>query len=607
MAKKNILTQGKKAKADGLALANRLEEAQALYAGVCKTDPMDVEAWVKLGATQRRLGHYAEAEASARRALLLAPGLAYAHHTLGAALQCQGRLEEAIAAYRQAIRLKPDYPDAHYLLGNALMDSGQLHEAEASLRRALAKRPNFFEALSDLGAILVTLNRLDEAAHFLRLALQQRPDSAEVLANLGSLEEKTGDTEAALGRYRQALGQRPDSPEVLAKIGELLERLGRLGEAETTVATGLALAPGHPALNLVAARLDRRGERLVEGATRLEALLDQPMPQKTRSEIHLLLGQLHDRLGNTERVLPHLSEGKRGVALATDPDGTARSRFLARVDQARARLYGVPDSPVVRGEGTAAEAPIFLIGFPRSGTTLLEQILDSHPALQALEEKPMVAVIERMFMDMGRGDAESLRALSPEQVGRLRRAYFSEAANHIEITPGSRLVDKLPLNIVSVPLIHRVFPDARFILALRHPCDVVLSCLMQNFGHNDAMAGFVSLESIAEIYARVMGAWLEYGEKLPLRWRHIRYEDLISNFESEARTLLDFLEVGWDDAVLEHTSHARQRSAIRTPSYHQVTQPIYQHAKYRWKRYEADFASVMPILRPFIEHFGYGQ
>lgn len=603
MAKKNILTQGKKARADSLSQANRLEEAEVLYASVCKADPLDVEAWVKRGAAQRRLGRCAEAEASGRRAVLLAPNQPFAHYTLGAALQCQGKLEDAMACYRQAIRLNPDYADPHYLLGNALMQTGQLHVAETCLRRSLELRPNLFEAQSDLGALLITLNRLDEAEHFLQLARSQRPGSIELLANLGALKEKSGDMEAALECYRQALMLSPDPPDVLAKQGELLERLGRLGEAEASVTHGLSLAPAHPLLNLVAARVDRREGRLAEGAARLECVLGHPMPQETRSEVHLLLGQLHDRMGNTEQVMLHLTEGKRGVALATDPEGSSRARFLARIDRARSWVHkGVPES----GEKDCPpsdDTPIFLIGFPRSGTTLLEQVLDSHPALQALEEKPMVAAMEQAFVEMT-GDG-TLQALGGDQIRELRRVYFQEAARHLARRPDSRLVDKLPLNIVSAPLIWRVFPEARFIFALRHPCDVVLSCMMQSFAHNDAMAGFVSLESIAEIYARTMDAWRETTERLPLHWQRIRYEDLIEDFEPEIRKLLDFIGVDWSDAVLDHTHHAQQRVAIKTPSYHQVTQPIYQHAKYRWKRYEKDFTSLMASLRPFIDDFGY--
>jgi hypothetical protein len=327
------------------------------------------------------------------------------------------------------------------------------------------------------------------------------------------------------------------------------------------------------------------------------------MPQDTHAEIHLLLGQLHDRLGNTGKVLPHLLEGKSRMAQATDPDGSKRIRFLSKCNDARALLnnplvvYSQVNPPLVE------EAPIFLIGFPRSGTTLLEQVLDSHPSLQTLDEKPMADIMERTFLGMAKN--QTLADLSEEQIAALRHAYFNEAARHVERQPGTLLVDKLPLNIIRVPLLWRVFPEARFILAIRHPCDVILSCLMQNFGINDAMIGFTSLESSAEIYAHVMSSWHEYEKKLPLHWQRIRYEDLITDFESEIQNLLDFLGVGWNDAVLEHTQHAQQRGIINTPSYHQVTQPIYQHAKYRWKNYQNEFASAIKILQPFIERFGY--
>lgn len=605
MAKKNILTQGKKAKADGLALANRLEDALALYASVCKTDPADVEAWVKLGVTQRRLGRYGEAETSARRALLHAPAQPLAHHTLGVALQCQGRLDEALAAYQQALRLKPDYPDAHYLMGNTLLAKGRLQEAEACLRRALALRPGHFEALSDLGALLVTRGMVEEAGQLLAFAHRQRPENPEVLANLGSLSEREGKIGEALAHYRQALALQPASPALLAKLAELLERMGQLKEAETVTVRGLALAPCHPALNLVAARLDRRANRLEEGVAKLESVLAQPMAQETLSEIHLLLGQLLDRVGQSDKALSHFLDGKRGIALALDPDGAGRERFMARIDRSLSWLGFDPPKLDASSSPPADDTPVFLIGFPRSGTTLLEQILDSHPALQAVEEKPMVSVMEQAFMAMTGGGSDALHRLDESQVLHLRQHYFQEASRHVKRRPGSMLVDKLPLNIVSVPLIWRVFPEARFILAIRHPCDVALSCLMQSFGHNDAMAGFSSLENISDIYARVMGAWRVYTQRLPIRWHTVRYEDLITRFSEETERLLDFLGVGWDDAVLQHTRHATEREAIKTPSYHQVTQPIYQHARYRWKHYERAFEPVMPILQPFIEYFGY--
>ena len=607
MARKNVLTQGKKSQANELARANRLDEALVLFASVCRTDPMDVEAWVKLSITQGRLGQSAAAEISGRRAVRLAPGTALAHHALAFALQCQGKHAEAILAYAQAIERQPDYPDSHFLLGSSLMALGNLEDAELSLRRALALRPDFFEALSDLGALLVTLNHSEEANAVLQRALLRNPRSLEVMANLGSLKEQLGEVDDALALYQRAVRLHPHSADVHAKLGELLERMGRVEDAQQVVTQGLSLAPHQPLLSLVAARLDRRRGQYADGVARLEAALERPSPQIIRNEIHLLLGQLHDLLGQTDRALSNFYEGKRGIALAADPRGRCRERFLARVAQIRSWLGNDLPLPEAQASLPNEKSPIFLIGFPRSGTTLLEQMLDSHPALEATEEKPMVALMEQVFLQMTGGDAGALYDLTSPQIETLRAVYFREAERHVEGHGGRQLVDKLPLNIVNVPLLWRVFPQARFILAIRHPCDVVLSCFMQSFGHNDAMAGFVSLESIAEIYARVMAAWLEDEKRLPLQRQTVRYEDLIGDIETQTRHLFDFLGLAWSPQILEHTRHARQQRAIKTPSYHQVTQPIYQHAKYRWKRYERALLPVMATLQPFIEHFGYGE
>lgn len=605
--KKNILTQGKKSKADQLAQMGQLVEAQALYASVCKTDPMDVEAWVKQSVTQRRLGQHVDAESCARRAIMLAPDLSFAHHALGAALQCLGKLEEALAYYRKAIQLRPDYADTHYLLGNALLQEGRLQEAADSLRCTLELQPHHFEALSDLGAALMMLGRIGESADFLHHALALKPDSAEVLANLANFMERDERLEDALALYQRALRVSPDAIEVIAKHAELLEKAGRMAQAREQIEANLPRAPLHPMLNLVAARLERREERHHEAAALLEAVLNQPMRKNTLGDIHLLLGQLYDRLGDTQHVLTHLTEGKRLTALAAYTDAAGPQRFLDMIDTAKGWL---DDSLAYAGQRDSGEppcdTPVFLLGFPRSGTTLLEQILDSHPALQTLEEKPTVAAMRHTFEDMAR-QGTTLANLDAAQVACLRQTYLDEVDRHIERRAGTLLVDKLPLNTVWVPLIWRVFPEARFILAIRHPCDVVLSCLMQSFTANEAMAGFATLADVTKIYTQVMGAWQQYSTGLPLHWHRIRYEDLVADMTGETRALLSFLGLDWDDAVLSHTQHARQRGIINTPSYHQVSQPIYQHARYRWKRYEHAFMPLMGALKPYIDLFDYHE
>jgi tetratricopeptide (TPR) repeat protein len=598
----NVLTKGKKKKGDEAVREGRLEEARVLFQSVTKTDPADAEGWVKLGEINRRLGRFAEAETCCRRGLKLQPRLGFAHFCLGGALQCQGKVADAVACYRESIRYQPDLADAHYFLGNALLELGEVSEAESAIRKALDLRPSIFAAWSDLGSALITLGRYDEARAALERAQALGPGSPEVLANLATVFESEGRATEALEYYRLALNVNSGALDVWAKRAELLERLHRIDEADHDIEEGLSKGPDHPRLLLIASRVDRRLKRHARAIDRLIALGKRELPSDIAAEANLLLGQLYDAEGQSELALPRILEGKRLIASATDPHGHGRDRFLERVEQARNSV-----KTLVRGDietSSNDDAPIFLVGFPRSGTTLLEQIVDSHPRLQTLDERPVVAEMERAFREMTGNEVDGLNRLTADQIATLRKIYFATAANYVDRQPDTRLVDKLPLNIVSVPLIWRVFPHAQFLLAMRHPCDVSLSCLMQSFGQNDAMAGFVSLESIATIYVQVMSAWEEFDATLPIEKHIVRYEDLIVDVEASSRRLFDFLRVGWDDAVLGHTEHARTR-VIKTPSYHQVSQPIYQTAKYRWRRYENAFAPVLPQLSPFIQRYGY--
>lgn len=607
MAKQNVLTRSKKIKAEELFRSNRLEEARALYADVCKSDRADVDAWVMQGIIHRKLGQFGEAEECCRRALAIKPSLAPAHHALGAAVQCQGRMDEAQACYRAAIQLQPDFAEAHYFLGNALRETGAMSEAAASYRQAIEIRPNFLEALSNLGAVLTMLDETEEAVSMLNRALILRPDSPQVLCHLGCLLQQQARMKEALEWYRRALQLDPDLLDAIVHVAVLLEKTNQLLEAQALVDKELPRAPENVTLILVAAKLARRDGRLQEAVVLLEKLKAQSWDAETGAEVHHLLGQLYDRLGEPARAFASLVEGNRLVAQGLSADSDMNS-YLSRVDRISRYLTDDLAAMGKQNTGGAVErTPVFLLGFPRSGTTLLEQILDSHPALQTLEEKGGATAMEQAFLEMAGERENALAELTAEEISRLQQVYFDEVALHLTLKPGAVLVDKLPLHTARAHLLWRVFPHAKFILAIRHPCDVCLSCFMQYFAVNDAMAAFFTLEGTSQVYARVMGLWQKYVSALPLDYHRIRYEDLVANFEQETRALLDFLGVGWDDAVLGHTEHAIKRGTINTPSYHQVTQPIYQHAKYRWKRYAKEFEPVMETLSPFIEYFGYGE
>lgn len=608
MAKPNILIRSKKAKAGELFNKNQLHEADALYAGVCQGMPGDAESWVMRGLIHRKLGAFREAEDFCRRALKIQPDYAWGHHILGSALQCQGRIPEALACYRKAIGLRPDFAEAHYFLANALRESGALSEAANSYRQAIRLQPDYVEALSNLGALLITLGEIQEAASALNKAIVLLPNSPQILSNQGHVLQRDGKLEQALEKYQRALQFSPDSLDMIGYVAALLEKTSRLDEAKAMLDQHLPGAPDSPALLLVAAKLARRAKKFDEAIALLERALKQNPALEAAGEVHFLLGQLYDRQGEADQAYAHLAEGNRLAALVGEHMNKGKRSYLERVE--RMRTYLTDDlARLANGKQDAALAPspVFLLGFPRSGTTLLEQILDSHPALQALEEKGTVSAMARAFEDMAPGRENALAELNDEQLAKLRKVYFDEVAQHIQLQPGNLLIDKMPLNTVNVHLIWRVFPQAKFILAIRHPCDASFSCFMQDFVLNEAMSSFLTLESTAQVYRGVMQTWVEAAAKLPLDYHRIRYEDLVADFEGETRALLEFLGVGWDDRVLGHTEHAIKRGTIKTPSYHQVTQPIYQHAKYRWKRYAKQFEPVLPMLQPYIDYFGYGE
>lgn len=606
--KQDMLTRTKKRKAEALLQENRLVEAKDLCEQIFRTNRTDAESLVLLGTVYRRLGSHAEAENHCRKALQLSPKLPEAHHALGAALQCQGKMQEALACYQTAIRLRPDYIDAHYFLGNALRELGQLEEAAGSYRRVLRLHPDHVATLCNLGGTLAGMHKFDEAAIHLNKANKLRPGTVPVLCNMARILQMMGRTPEAESRCREILQHDPRAVDAITMMAELLEKSSRLKEAREYAERGLGLAPRHVGLRLVAARLARREGRHEEAVAMAEAALAENPSADHQAELHHLLGQMYDRLGDTSRAFAHFSEGNRITARAvSDAD---RHSYLRRIEQRREQFRAtLPLSADTAANATVTgeKSPIFLIGFPRSGTTLLEQILDSHPQLQALDERPTVVVMQKAYEGMVARRPEAATALTGAEIQELRNTYFGEASKHLRRELGRTLVDKMPLNLINAHFIWRVFPDAKFILAMRHPCDVCLSCFMQHFILNEAMTTFTTLEDTATAYAAVMDLWQEYAKFLPLQYHMIRYEDVVENMEHEARRLFTFLELEWSDAVLDHVQHAKRRGNISTPSYHQVTQPIYKTAKYRWKRYARELEPVMGTLRPFIERFGYGD
>jgi hypothetical protein len=250
-----------------------------------------------------------------------------------------------------------------------------------------------------------------------------------------------------------------------------------------------------------------------------------------------------------------------------------------------------------------------LCGHPRSGTTLLEQMLDSHPAIVSAEETAVFFqdVYLRLRRDASDGTTmlSSLEAAPLNLLKQLRDSYFRNLESFHRESLGERLlIDKNPSLTGLIPAFARVFPEAKFLIALRDPRDVCLSCFMQPFPLNQVSAMFLGLESTVAEYASVMGLWTALAPRMSNPGLEIRYEDVVENFESCSRRVLEFLDIPWDSRVLQFNEYARQK-LVRSPTYSDVMKPIFKGAVGRWRNYQKYLEPHLGVLAPFLKAFGY--
>ncbi|HWJ39044.1 MAG TPA: sulfotransferase, partial [Sphingomicrobium sp.] len=245
-------------------------------------------------------------------------------------------------------------------------------------------------------------------------------------------------------------------------------------------------------------------------------------------------------------------------------------------------------------------APVFLVGFPRSGTTLLDTILMGHPQIEVLEEEPALGEANQALSSF-----DGLPTIPDDEIQRARDAYYVKAGELTPLVPGNLLVDKNPLTMNLLPIVRRVFPDARIILALRHPCDVVLSCFVSNFRLNDGMSNFIRLDTAAELYDLSFSYFEQVQKLMPMPTHVVRYESIVEDRTSELQGLFEFLGLDWHDAVLDHQTTALNRGRIKTASYAQVVEPIYKRSAGRWQHFRKHLEPILPVLAPWAAKFGY--
>jgi tetratricopeptide (TPR) repeat protein len=564
------------------------------------------DAHHSLGAVLQDSGEPAHAAASFRRALELRPGFAEAHGNLGNALVDLGQLEDAVYHYRRMLELRPDLPEAHNNLGNALLSLRRFEEAATSYRRAIALRPEAPGAHANLGNALYALGRPQEALVHCRRALELEPDSAEAELLKGNALFDLGSLDEAAATYARALELKPDYTEAHIAAGKVLRQIGRIAEAETSCRKALVLAAdSSEALALLGEIQADRGrfddaEQLFRRAIAISP--DQPeawaglaryrkmqpdagwlaaaqrvlgKPIRVGQEINLryALGKYFDDVQEFDNAFSSYrlaNELKKRSAPKYDA-----ARLVRRVDQIIA-LYDADWLRRTCAQGNQSRRPVFIVGMPRSGTTLTEQILASHP--------DAFGCGELRFWHSACVDYESSALRGAEGRGGAIAAaaekYLSLLANFS--AGASRVVDKMPANFMNLGLIHAAFPQARVLHMCRNPLDTGLSIYFQIFSNTHLYAH--NLEDIAHYftqYSRLMVHWQSTLPKGTIL--DVPYEKLVADPEPWIRKILQFAGLPWEPRCLRFNETER---TVITSSNWQVRQRISTSAAGRWRNYE---------------------
>ncbi|GBC61686.1 hypothetical protein DENIS_2648 [Desulfonema ishimotonii] len=574
-----------------------------------------------LGNSLKKLGQTDEAETCYRKALALNPQYAEAWYNLGSVLKDQGKADEAIICFRKSLEIKPDYHEAYSNMANALKALGKTDEALACFRNALAVSPEYSEAYCNMGNLLKDLGRLDEAIDAYKKALEIRPDYPEVCNNMGNAYKDIGRFELAVRSYHKAITLRPGYTQALNNLGNILNDQGHLDRAITYYRKALAVDPScewsvageakvlmkqgdfegayqrilpfirsgtdNYDIAVTYAQLADRFDHYREAIAHLKQIvLKHADNVDLQRQLHFNLGRLYDKLKEYDAAFGHFFQANE----------LRPKRFDVRAHENGVSALISAYSPGFQHRLPRAvnrsEIPVFIVGMPRSGTSLVEQIVASHPQVHGAGELSDIAYMVRDFSKLLKTSDPY-----PKSLGLLtERMADILAQNHLRrlrrlSRTADRITDKMPQNFFHLGLLSLMFPKARVIHCVRNPLDTALSVYFQNF--SGGLTYSFDMKAIAVYYQQYRRMMAHWKSVLDIPILDVRYEALIEDQERLSREMIDFLGLAWDDRCL--TFHKTRRS-VSTASFQQVREPIYRGSMERWRNYEKHIGPLIEAI-----------
>ena len=531
--------------------------------------------------------------------------------------------------------------NANYLVINALtaIKNKNYIEAKNLLEKAISIQPEMFEANHNLAILNFQLGNLDSSILYFEKSKKIKPKFSQVYFNLGLAYDRKKNIDLAIINFKKVIKLDPNNSIALYNIGHLYKAKLDAIKAEEYLNKSLDLNPNFiktyddlfslydqsNQIEKFSNLLDKAKKILSEKdlVSFYEAIFmyNQKNFKQTIQILenidlkenyvahnitkHSLLAKSYDRTNDFEKAYNHFKINNQLVNELYGKDVneksfielvTQRTEFFKNFNINRWKQHQLKDEFF---------QPIFLIGFPRSGTTLLDTILRTNKKIEVIEEKPVLRNFLRNLEIKTKNDLNNLDNLDKKFIQNMQNVYFEEREQYLENKKTKTVIDKMPLNIIYIAEILRFFPNAKFIFALRNPYDSVLSCFMQQFELNPAMKNFTSLESSVILYDLVMKLWTIYKDAFSINCHFIKYEDLVTDFEKTTKEIFKFLEIDWSDSTKNFHITAKKRLNISTPSYNQITSPLYTRSISRWKNYEKEFKGLKNILDPWLDEFNY--
>ncbi len=604
----------------------------------------DPDTLVRTAFALLKRNQHGAAEAYSRQALALRPDHCGALNTLAITLNAQARYAEAARAFAELTRRAPTERPHWINLGTALRAATRYDEALAAYTHAAQLGEASADFSYNVGLLHIDRGDYESARAVLARAAQLAPDDAEIHYQYAHCCYETVRTDEALAAVEQWPRWRGLTTELVTKIALLLLNLGEPRRADEAVLRARSDPAPSPQAMLKLVQVQERTNQVVEARLALGRLQADTRSSVLGSDLTLVKAQIAQREGNHaeacelfRQCLEDCQELHRRhyhlFPLAKSLDALQRhdDAFAALVDAHRSQVallhrtapevaarrrppmyitrFGCDAADVAKWDHSDApsvqDSPVFIVAFPRSGTTLLEQTLDAHPSLRTMDEQPYLQNAIDVLLDQEIDYPAGLAALSAGQLEQARSRYWELARRKVRLAPGQRLLDKNPLNLLRLPAIRRLFPNSPILLALRHPCDVIRSCFMQHFRAPEFALMCRDLPTLALGFRRAFDFWYQQESLLRPPVHEIRYERLVADFESQVRQISDFLQLPWVAAMLAPADHARAKGFISTPSYSQVVQPVHNESVGRWKHYERYFAGAIPQIQPYLDRWAY--